>query len=347
MLMVINGYCELLLDGIDEANHVRRDIEQIKGTASRAAALTRQLLAFGRRQVVQPKVVDLNKLLAGSREMIERMVGAGVKLRLQVRNEALYIYADPIQVEQVIFNLAANARDAMSQGGQLTIETSRIRVDKPDSGERYMVPVGSYVLCSVRDTGSGMSAETLEHIFEPFFTTKVPGKGTGLGLSTVYGIVKQNDGFIFVESKPVSGSCFTMYFPLVSEEDLVRSEDPHAPSAMLRGAERILLVEPEAKVRRYTRTVLQKYGYSVLIAATAGDALGLGKTAEVDLLISSTSLPGMSGIELAEKVQEMQPKLKVLLITDTTEHESSTTAHAINKPFTSEALLRKIRKILG
>lgn len=289
----------------------------------------------------------MTKLLAGSREMIERMAGAEVNLQLQVRHDSLYIYADPIQVEQVILNLAANARDAMPQGGQLTIETSGIRVDKPDSGERYMVPVGSYVLCSVRDTGSGMSAETLDHIFEPFFTTKDPGKGTGLGLSTVYGIVKQNDGFIFVESEPGSGSCFTMYFPLVSEEDLLRSEDPHAPAASLRGTERILLAEPEAKVRRYTKTVLQKYGYSVLTAATPGDALGLGKTAEVDLLISSTSLPEMSGIELAEKVQEMQPKLKVLLITDTTEPESSITAHAINKPFTSEALLRKIRKILG
>ena len=347
MLMVINGYCELLLDDIDETNHMRRDIQQIKSTASRAAALTRQLLAFGRRQVVQPKVVDLSKLLAGSREMIERMVGAEVSLQLQAQSGSLYIYADPIQIEQVILNLAANARDAMTQGGQLTIETSRIRVDKPDSGERYMVPMGTYVLCTVRDTGSGMSAETLEHIFEPFFTTKVPGKGTGLGLSTVYGIIKQNDGFIFVESEPGSGSCFTMYFPLVSEEDLIRSEDPHAPAEKLRGTEGILLAEPEAKVRRYTKTVLQKYGYNVLTAATAGDALGLGKTAEVDLLISSTSLPEMSGIELAEKVQHMQPRLKVLLITDTMEHESSATAHTINKPFTSEALLRKIRKILG
>jgi two-component system, cell cycle sensor histidine kinase and response regulator CckA len=347
MLMVINGYCELLLDDVDETKQLRRDIQQIKSTATRAAALTRQLLAFGRRQVVQPKVVDLNKLLAGSREMIERMVGAKVSLELQTPDDSLYIYADPIQIEQVIFNLAANARDAMSQGGRLTIETSRIRIEKPESGERYMVPMGTYVLCSVRDTGSGMSADTLDHIFEPFFTTKVPGKGTGLGLSTVYGIVKQNDGFIFVESAPGSGSCFTMYFPLVSEEDLVRSADPRAPAEKLRGTEAILLAEPEAKVRRYTKTVLQKYGYRVLTAATAADALGLGKTAEADLLISSTSLPGMSGIELAEQVREMQPGMKVLLITDTTEHESTTAAHTINKPFTSEALLRKIRKILG
>jgi two-component system cell cycle sensor histidine kinase/response regulator CckA len=347
MLMVINGYCELLMDDMDERNDLRRDVEQIKSTASRAAALTRQLLAFGRRQVVQPKVVDLNKLLAGGREMIERLVGAGVSLNLQIRGDSLYIYADPIQMEQVILNLAANARDAMPKGGQLTIETSRIRIENADSGERYMVPLGSYVVCSVRDTGSGMSAETLRHIFEPFFTTKVAGKGTGLGLSTVYGIVKQNDGFIFVESQADSGSCFTLYFPLVGEEELIRSEEPCIPEEKLRGTEGILLAESEAKVRRYTKTVLQKYGYTVLTTATASDALGLGKTAEMDLLISSTSLPEMGGFELAEKVREMQPGLKVLLITDTAEHESSSGVHTINKPFTSEALLRKIRKILG
>jgi two-component system cell cycle sensor histidine kinase/response regulator CckA len=346
MLMVINGYCELLLDDLDETNELRRDIEQIKVTASRAAALTRQLLAFGRRQVVQPKVVDLNKLLYNSQELIERLVGSAVNLKLQTRGNSLYIYADPVQIEQVILNLAANARDAMPEGGELIIESGRTRIENQDSGERYMVPMGTYVLCSVRDTGTGMSAETLEHMFEPFFTTKVPGKGTGLGLSTVYGIVKQNDGFIFAESEPGSGSCFTMYFPLVGEEELIRSEEPHTPEEKLRGTEGILLVESEAKVRRYTKTVLEKYGYSVVTAAGGSDALGLGKTMGVDLLISTTALPEMSGAELAEKVREMQPGLKVLIISDAPENESSQRYHTINKPFTSAALLRKIRKIL-
>ena len=346
MLMVINGYCELLLDDMDETNDLRRDIEQIKGTASRAAALTRQLLAFGRRQVVQPKVVDLNGLLYNSQEMIERLVGPGVKLKLQTRDDPLYIYADPVQIEQVILNLAANARDAMPGGGELTIETRGTRIENPDSGERYMIPMGSYVLGSVSDTGTGMSAETLVHIFEPFFTTKVPGKGTGLGLSTVYGIVKQNDGYIFADSEVGVGSRFTMYFPLVSEEELIRSEEPHTPEEKLRGTERILLVESEAKVRRYTKTVLLKYGYSVVTAAGASDALGLGKTLEVDLLISTTELPEMSAFELAEKVRDMQPGLKVLIISDTAEQESVERFHTINKPFTSEALLRRIRKIL-
>jgi two-component system cell cycle sensor histidine kinase/response regulator CckA len=346
MLMVINGYCELLLDDLDETNELRRDIEQIKVTASRAAALTRQLLAFGRRQVVQPKVVDLNKLLYNSQELIERLVGSAVNLKLQTRGNSLYIYADPVQIEQVILNLAANARDAMPEGGELIIESGRTRIENQDSGERYMVPRGTYVLCSVRDTGTGMSAETLEHMFEPFFTTKVPGKGTGLGLSTVYGIVKQNDGFIFAESEPGSGSCFTMYFPLVGEEELIRSEEPHTPEEKLRGTEGILLVESEAKVRRYTKTVLEKYGYSVVTAAGGSDALGLGKTMGVDLLISTTALPEMSGAELAEKVREMQPGLKVLIISDAPENESSQRYHTINKPFTSAALLRKIRKIL-
>jgi two-component system cell cycle sensor histidine kinase/response regulator CckA len=346
MLMVINGYCELLLDDLDERNDLRRDIEQIKGTASRAAALTRQLLAFGRRQVVQPKVVDLNKLLYNSQELMERLVGSAVNLKLQTGGDSLYIYADPVQIEQVILNLAANARDAMPEGGELVIESGRTRIENQDSGERYMVPIGTYVLCSVRDTGTGMSAETLEHMFEPFFTTKVPGKGTGLGLSTVYGIVKQNDGFIFAESEPGSGTCFTMYFPLVGEEELIRSEEPHTPEEKLRGAEGISLVESEAKVRRYTKTVLQKYGYGVVTAAGASDALGLGKTLGVDLLISTTALPEMSGAELADKVREMQPGLKVLIISDAPDHESSQRYHTIDKPFTSDALLRKIRKIL-
>jgi two-component system cell cycle sensor histidine kinase/response regulator CckA len=346
MLMVINGYCELLLDDLDERNDLRRDIEQIKGTASRAAALTRQLLAFGRRQVVQPKVVDLNKLLYNSQELMERLVGSAVNLKLQTGGDSLYIYADPVQIEQVILNLAANARDAMPEGGELIIESGRTRIENQDSGERYMVPIGTYVLCSVRDTGTGMSAETLEHMFEPFFTTKVPGKGTGLGLSTVYGIVKQNDGFIFAESEPGSGTCFTMYFPLVGEEELIRSEEPHTPEEKLRGTEGILLVESEAKVRRYTKTVLQKYGYGVVTAAGASDALGLGKTLGVDLLISTTALPEMSGAELADKVREMQPGLKVLIISDAPDQESSQRYHTIDKPFTSDALLRKIRKIL-
>ena len=347
MLMIINGYCELLLDDLDESNDLRKDIEQIKGTASRAAALTRQLLAFGRRQVVQPKVTDLNKLLAGSREMIVRLVGPGVNLELQTRDDPLYIYADPVQIEQVILNLAANARDAMQGGGELKIETHRSPIVNPDSGERYMVPPGTYVICSVRDTGTGMSADTMEHIFEPFFTTKIPGKGTGLGLSTVYGIVKQNDGYIFAESDPGSGSCFTMYFPLVREDELIRSEEPHAPEEKLRGSEGILLVESEAKVRRYTKTVLQKYGYNVLTAAGVSDALGLGKAMDVDLLISAAALAGKSGSELAEKVREMHPGLKVLIITEAAEQELSDRVHTIAKPFTSEALLRKIRKILG
>ncbi|MBN2551289.1 MAG: PAS domain S-box protein [Spirochaetales bacterium] len=346
MLMVINGYCELMLDGMDQTNELRRDIEQIKATASRAAALTRQLLAFGRRQVVQPKVLDLNKLLQNSREMIHRLVGDGVRLSLNTGDDPLYIYADPVQIEQVILNLAANARDAMPEGGELDLETRRTRVDSDDSGERYMVPAGSYVLCSVRDTGLGMLPETLEHVFEPFFTTKVPGKGTGLGLSTVYGIVKQNDGFVFAESEPGAGSCFTMYFPLVSEQELIRGDEPHVPPERLRGTDRILLVEGEAKVRRYTKNVLQNYGYDVVAAAGASDALGLGKTLEVDLLITpARDAEGLSA-ELAEKIREMQPEVKVLMISESAGSGGSEAYQSISKPFTSEALLRKIRKIL-
>jgi len=346
LLMVINGYCELLLDELEEGDALRRDIEQIKATSSRAAALTRQLLAFGRRQVVQPKVVDLNKLLYSSQEMIARLVGEAVQLNIRGQEGPLNIYADPVQVEQVILNLAANARDALPEGGILTIETRRTDIENPDSGELYMVPTGSYVLCSVLDTGVGMSADTLEHIFEPFFTTKDPGKGTGLGLSTVYGIVKQNDGYIFAHSEPGKGSSFTIYFPLVTEDELIRSEEPHKPEERLKGSERILLVESEAKVRRYTKTVLQKYGYTVNAAASGSDALGLWKTLDVDLLISISDLPEMRGVDLVEKIREMQPNIKVLMISANMGHEPTEELNVITKPFTSEALLRKIRKTL-
>jgi CheY-like chemotaxis protein len=191
-----------------------------------------------------------------------------------------------------------------------------------------------------------MSEEILEHVFEPFFTTKVAGKGTGLGLSTVYGIVKQNDGFVFAESRLDRGSVFTMYFPLVSEEELISGEQPSTSEEQLRGSAKVLLVEGEAKIRRYTETVLRKYGYSVVTAAGASDALGLGKTLEVDLLITTSALAEMSGAELAEKVREMQPELQVLIISDGAEHESRSHHHTISKPFTSEALLRRIGKIL-
>jgi CheY-like chemotaxis protein len=234
----------------------------------------------------------------------------------------------------------------MPGGGELTIETSGISVERQESGERYMVPLGNYVLCSVQDTGIGMSSETLQHIFEPFFTTKDPGKGTGLGLSTVYGIVKQNDGFVFADSKPGSGSCFTMYFPLVEEGELLVGEESRAPEQKLRGGQRILLVECEAKVRRYTKTVLQKYGYKVFTANGLSDALGLGKTLQVDLLITLCELADGSGFKLADRIRAMQPAVKVLMISEGTGDELTEVYETISRPFTSEALLRKIKKIL-
>jgi two-component system cell cycle sensor histidine kinase/response regulator CckA len=347
MLMVINGYCELLLEDLDETDAIRADIERIKSTAGRAAALTRQLLAFGRRQVVQPKVLDLGKLLAGSREMVQRLVGENVTLNIESQDDPCTIYADPLQIEQVILNLAANARDAMLQGGQLGMEIRPVRIEEEESGERSIVPIGTYIVCSVQDSGSGMSGETLKHIFEPFFTTKESGKGTGLGLSTVYGIVKQNDGFVFAESEPGVGSCFTIYFPRIGEEELARGEVPSSALKRLHGSGRILLVEREAGLRRYTKTVLQKAGYSVHAAGNAADALGLGKTLEVDLLLSRSEADGECGVRLVEKIRQTQAALKVLMITDRAEQSYPQEYATIEKPFTSEALLRRIGKILA
>ncbi len=348
MLMVINGYCELLLDELQGDSAVRREVEQIKATSSQAAALTRQLLAFGRRQVAQPKLINLNSLLQNIQNMIRRLIGDSRELEIDSASEPLYIYADPIQVEQVVLNLAANARDAMPGGGRLIIETRAADVGELRSDELYMVNPGGYVLCSVRDTGIGMSKETLAHIFEPFFTTKEPAKGTGLGLSTVYGIVKQNEGYVFAHSEPGRGSAFTVYFPRIGEEELIGSEEAQVSEARLRGRERILLVESEAKVRRYTKRVLQKYGYTVTAASSAADALALWKIlhSKIDLLCTTVTLSDRPGTGLAENIRNMRPGLPVLLIGESEDWEPAARLELISKPFTSQILLRKIRKLL-
>ncbi len=348
LLMVINGYCELLLDGPVVGDSVRRDIELIKNTSVRAAALTRQLLAFGRRQVVQPKVIDLNRLMQEMLDMVTKLVGPTVVLDLRAAPGPLNIFADPIQVEQVLLNLAANARDAMPEGGELVLETRQVDIDSAGKGELYMVKTGRYALCSVTDTGTGIPQEILEHIFEPFFTTKESGKGTGLGLSTVYGIVKQNDGYIFARSKPGGGSSFSVYFPLVVEEELIRGATARISGEKLLGNERILLVEAEAQLLRYTKTVLERYGYRVIAAESAADALALCKTLEgkVDLLMTSVGIAETEDGDLAEKIKEIQPDIHVLLISAASGAELPERYSAIRKPFTSEALARKIRSIL-
>ncbi|MBN1838220.1 MAG: response regulator, partial [Spirochaetales bacterium] len=354
LLMVINGYCELMLDAMQSADPRRGDVVQIKGATDRAAALIRQLLAFSRRQVSQPKILDLAALLADMEPMLCRLFGAQAQVEIGLPEGPCPVYADPVNLEQIFLNLAVNARDAMPQGGTFQIAVETCYEDGTGSPDRYMVKPGRYVLCTVSDTGTGMSQEALEHLFEPFFTTKGADKGTGLGLSTVYGIVKQSDGYIFAESRAGSGTRFKIYFPQAPAEDAESGEGTRAAEERFAGSERILLVEDEPQVRRFTKAILEKHGYSVYEAADGTEALGMLKTLEgtVGILVTDLVMPGLNGTELRERVRAQYPEMPVLFISgysaqDIREHTGlRESVEVLAKPFTSAALLHKVRALL-
>jgi two-component system cell cycle sensor histidine kinase/response regulator CckA len=354
ILTAIRGYSDLLLMGFAPNDPRRADVEEIQGATERAAGLTRQLLAFSRRQVLQPKVLDLNAVIAGAEKLLRRLIGEHI--RLVVRSEAALgaIRADAVQVEQVVINLAVNAREAMPGGGTLTIETANVLVDvNAQSGDRAPMPLGSYVELRVADTGVGMDAETKRRLFEPFFTTREKGKGTGLGLATVYGIVKQSGGFIWVESEPARGTTFTLHLPRVDDA-------AEAPAGALsaqpkaRGTETVLVVEDEAAVRVVVTRALRAHGYTVLEAEDAARALRLASRPELhlDLLLTDVVMPGLSGTALAQRLLEERPDLRVVFMSGYTDEalghhgvlEPGT--HFIQKPFASDDLLRVVRDAL-
>ena len=353
LLMVINGYCELMIDGMQESDPRRGDVSQIKGATERAAALTRQLLAFSRRQVSQPRVVDLNDLLRGMQPMLHRLLGAQVRLETELRGEPCRLYADPVNLEQIILNLAANARDAMPEGGIFHIRTE-VRYEQGSAGtERFMVRPGRYVLCTFSDTGTGMSEEVLAHLFEPFFTTKGAERGTGLGLSTVYGIVKQSDGYIFVDSRAGTGARFRIFFPQAPAEEAECAAGAPVLEYELRGDGRILLVEDEPQVRRFTKSILQKHGYTVFDSGNAVEALAMLKSlGTVHLVVTDLFMPGMNGRELRERIRAEYPEVPTLYISGYAPEDirqqtgPDQSAEVLAKPFTSAALLRKIRSLL-
>jgi PAS domain S-box-containing protein len=353
LLTVIDGYSELALQKLREDDPLLADLIEIRDAGKRAAALTRQLLAFSRRQVLQPRVFNLNSVVVEMGKMLRRLIGEDIQLRTVLRPVHGNIKADPGQIEQVIMNLAVNARDAMPNGGTLTLETQGVDIDEEYSSQHLAVKPGRYMMLAISDTGCGMDEETQKRIFEPFFTTKGTGKGTGLGLSTVYGIVKQSGGNIWVYSEPGRGSTFKIYLPLVEESD--RAYQRHLETgADLRGAETILLVEDEEILRRLVREVLEKHGYQVLEASDGSSAL---QTCErfpslIHLLITDIVMPDMGGGELANRLAQLRPEMKVLYMSGYS--DDATAQHGIldsgisflQKPFTPRELASKVREIL-
>ena len=353
LLTAIMGYSELSLSHLQPGDQARKNAEQIRQAAVRAAALTHQLLAFGRRQVLASKVLDLNAVATNLEPMLRRLIGEDLDLGIVPCPDLGRVQADPGQIEQVIMNLAINARDAMPRGGKLTIETANVELGEGDNRPQVPVRPGRYVLLAVSDTGCGMNAETQAHIFEPFFTTKEQGKGTGLGLATVYGIVKQSDGYIWVYSEPGFGTTFKIYLPRIDDVSTTAEPD-EARSAPASGRETILLVEDEEAVRDLVRGVLEGRGYSVLLAQSGEEAVRLsgGHEGPIHLMVTDVVMPRMSGRELAERLASSRPAMKVLYISGYT--DDAVVRHGVlsrgvaflQKPFMPNALLRKVREVL-
>jgi two-component system, cell cycle sensor histidine kinase and response regulator CckA len=353
MLTVINGYSEMLLQNLSPEDPRRSHVEQILHAGERAASLTSQLLSFSRKQVLDLKVLDLNAVAANLDRMLQRLIGEDIDLVTLLKPGLGRVKADQGQVEQILMNLAVNARDAMPQGGTLTIETANVELDEAYARQHVAVLPGPYVMLALSDTGCGMDEETQSRIFEPFFTTKEQGKGTGLGLSTVYGIVKQGGGYIFVYSEVGQGTTFKIFLPRV-EADVTPAEPEVARTTALSGTENILLVEDEPEVRHLVREILGKSGYVVLEADDSDTAVQFcGEyPGKIHLMVTDVVMPGMGGRELAERVKPSRPDMTVLFVSGYT--DDAVIRHGIHgtgvaflqKPFTSDALLRKVRDVL-
>jgi CheY-like chemotaxis protein len=354
LLMVINGYSDLLLSYLEAGDPLRQDLEQIQQAGERAATLTRQLLAFSRKQVLQPRVLSLNHIVTNVEMMLQRLIGEDVKLTTALAPTLAPVRADPGQIEQMIVNLAVNARDAMPHGGQLTIATANIDLDTNYARQNVGVKAGAYVLLRVSDTGTGMDASTQARIFEPFFTTKPQGKGTGLGLATVHGIVEQSGGHIAVASAVGRGTTFTIYLPQAAPALEELKPNCGRSKTSVTGSETILLVEDDPGVRVATRRFLEEYGYIVLEAAHGLDALHLCQQhqAPIDLVITDVVMPHMSGRELVDRLASIRPAMPVLYVSGYTDSAiirhgvSQATITLLQKPFTADSLASKVREML-
>jgi signal transduction histidine kinase len=354
LLTVVEGYAELVHGDMREADPNRQAVEEILVAAQRAATLTRQLLAFSRRQMLQPIRVSLNANVNSTHRMLSRLLGENIEIECNLADDLWDVFADPGQIDQILLNLAVNARDAMENGGRLTVATANLELGDLEAAAVGAAP-GKYASLSVADTGHGMDTETQQHIFEPFFTTKEVGRGTGLGLSTVYGIVKQSGGYITVQSAPGKGSKFTIMLPATPDHGSSVAGSVPAPTATLRHEETILLVEDDASVRQLVGAMLRSSGYAVVAPAAPQEALALcaDPTSRIDLLLTDMVLPETDGAAIAETARRTRPGLKVLFMSGYTDH-AVLHRHPVDgealflaKPFTKAALLAKVREALA
>jgi signal transduction histidine kinase/CheY-like chemotaxis protein len=354
ILTAILGISQLLLDSLPKGNPIREDIESICRVGRRAVDLVKQLLAFSRRQILRPKLLNLNDVIQDVEKMLHRLIGEDIELIVKTAPNLGSVMADPVQIEQIILNLSVNARDAMPHGGSLIIQTANVTLDQAycKLGKTSLVP-GDYVMLSTSDTGSGMPDEIKAKIFEPFFTTKEPGQGTGLGLSTVYGIVKQSNGDILVYSEPDKGTTMKIFLPRQRESAVTEVKEEKSASGLPRGKETILLVEDEEEVRKLTARMLKKQGYKVMQAGEGREALSIADNYKdnIDLLVTDVIMPHMSGKDLAENLTSERSNIKVLFISGHNDsmmmHHGINAAHVafLQKPYTIESLSHKIRHV--
>ena len=354
LLGVIIGYSDVLDMKLEGNEALRKNVAEIKKAGTRASSLTRQLLAFSRQQVLQPKILDLNSVVNDLAKMLRRLIGEHIEVEINLNSDLGKVKADHSQVEQVIMNLVVNARDAMPDGGKLTIQTENVELgESVVAGYPYVQP-GNYVQLSVSDTGVGIDASTLTHIFEPFFTTKEKGKGTGLGLATVYGVVKQSDGYIWVDSVPGNGTTFKICLPM-SASGVVAAPAEQSPQRTPRGSETVLLAEDEESLRGLIADLLQQNGYKVLIASCGTQALAIAEkyVGTIHLLLTDVVMPGMGGPALAKNLAAVRPETKILFMSGYIEFHSAGSsrlppgAPILQKPFSNETLIREVGAALG
>lgn len=353
LLTVIQGYCTFLHEQLSADDPLREDVEQIQQASERAARLTRQLLAFSRKQILSPATVDLNELLANLRRMLERIIGEDVRLTTQLDPDLWTVMIDPTQLEQVILNLVVNARDAMPSGGTLTLHTRNLLADGDAGLHELNAPSDQWVLVTVSDTGHGMDEQVRSQIFEPFFTTKAPGTGTGLGLATVYGIIRQSGGLVRVDSVPGKGTSFQIYLPVGASNTIAPQANPEVPAAR-HGSATILLVEDDEQVRNLARTALLREGHAVLEARHGAEALELAARhpERIDLLVTDVVMPQLSGRHLGEQLKAQRPELRILFMSGYTDDIviqhglEKDNISFLGKPFLPNTLVDKVRELL-